>query len=362
MISAEYAWVAGLFEGEGSVIVARKGQHQRRLDIANCQADVLERVREITGRGAVRIDANPNRPPHHQVRLVWQVWSWLDICEVADHIYPLLGVRRRERIRDLFAWPPSRMLITDAEGRRSFQRSPRPPILTENADASENVWIAWAAGLFEGEGSAVCSPMGGRRRGLQRRLQVPMSDRDVLDHLRVVLNAGSVRPVKAASHTMKGPRKQMFVWTCGRWTDIVRICNAILPWLGERRRAQVQRLLANPAGRAGWADKTQCMRGHPLVGPDAHIYRYGNARVCKACHQHGYAERIGRRRASGERAMTKPGAVCKRGHPLDGPGADVYVYFGWRQCRRCARESRAKRSADSPRPRRARTPPGAARG
>src|SRR5688572_21558170 len=106
VISAEYAWVAGLFEGEGSVIVARKGQHQRRLDIANCQADVLERVREITGRGAVRIDANPNRPPHHQVRLVWQVWSWLDICEVADHIYPLLGVRRRERIRDLFAWPP----------------------------------------------------------------------------------------------------------------------------------------------------------------------------------------------------------------------------------------------------------------
>ena len=344
MLSPEYAWVAGLFEGEGSVIISSKRQGERRLDITNTQADVLERVRNVTGRGAVRVEDNPSRPAHHKVRLVWQVWTWRDICEVVGQIYPVLGVRRRQRVRELIARPPSRMLVTDAEGRRSYQPACRPPVLTENPDVPENVWIAWAAGVFEGEGSAVCAPMGGRRRGLQRRLQVPMSDRDVLDQLRVVLNAGSVRSVKVPSHTKKGsPRKPMFIWTCGRWTDIVRICNAILPWLGERRRAQVQRLLANPSGRAGWADKTHCVRGHPLVGPGADVYRYGNERVCRPCHRYRYAQRIGGRRAGGGHAVTKAGALCKRGHPLDGPGADVYVYFGWRQCRRCAREARAER-------------------
>jgi hypothetical protein len=135
----------------------------------------------------------------------------------------------------------------------------------------------------------------------------------------------------------------MFRWTCSKWADTERIARALYPFLLSRRRQQVDWLLANPIGPMGWTSRTHCKRGHPLSGPDADVYRYGGARECRKCHADGYRMRRRHRMAqmaAGQAITPNTSApkVCKRGHSLDGPDADVYCYYGWRQCRPCARE------------------------
>jgi hypothetical protein len=339
----DFAWVAGLFEGEGSIICAKvaKGSGlQRRLEITNTERDILERALEIVGLGVIRVDNRKNRPANHKVRLYWQVWRWPDILAVLAMIYPFLGNRRRAAARRLLRHPPTYMIDPMSRKRVSVV----PTIVPSNREPTAAEWAGWAAGLFEGEGSAICAPMGPRRNGVQRRLQVPMSDRDVLERLRNVLGAGTVRVSRRARSEAADRRKTMFVWTSSTWRDIERIGKGFYPYLLSRRRRQVDYLLAHPAGLPGWASRTTCKRGHPISGPDAQIYRYGNHRECRPCHALGYRERIGRRRAmqpADAASLVSPNrpraATCKRGHPLEGPFADVYLYFGWRQCRPCQR-------------------------
>jgi hypothetical protein len=344
--------VAGLFEGEGSVICARtsKGSGlQRRLEITNTERDILGRALGFIGLGVIRVDNRKNRPPNHKVRLYWQVWRWPDILSVVAMIYPFLGNRRRVAMRRLLLNPPHHLV--DPLSRKRVTVVPR--LVPSEREPTEAEWAAWAAGLFEGEGSAICAARGGKRAGLQRRLQVPMCDRDVLEKLRKVLGAGKVRVSRRAKVDGSERRRTLFVWTCSKWNDIERIARLFYPYLLVRRRHQVDYLLAHPAGLPGWASKTTCTRGHPISGPDADVYRYGNARQCRPCHAMGYRERKRRRAAapadsSSEMGTSRPRATtCKRGHPLEGPLADVYVYFGWRQCRPCQRivrrNSRAQR-------------------
>jgi len=344
--SDRWAWVAGLFEGEGSVIVsAGKGRaYRRRLDITNTERDILEQAIEFSGLGRILAQRIGRRPAHHKQRLYWTVTSWREIEEAANRFYPFLGRRRRARVGDLFDRPPAYVMDLAADGRRrrvrlEMLRDPR----TKVCEPTTEEWWAWSAGLFEGEGSAVCRPVSYRRGGRQRRLQIPMSDEDVLLRLRDVVGAGSVRPMKTRAQPGGGPRKPMFRWTCSKWSDIERIARRFSPFLLSRRAHQVDWLLSNPVGPGGWANRTHCRRGHPLSGPEADIYRYGGERQCRKCHAAGYRVRRQarvRRVAKGEVIELDAGApkLCKRGHPLEGPDADVYVYYGWRQCRPCDRE------------------------
>lgn len=313
---------------------------QRRLEITNTERDILERALEIIGFGVIRVDNRKNRPTNHKVRLYWQVWRWPDILTVLAIIYPFWGSRRRVAALRLLRNPPSHTL--DPVSRKRAQVI--PTIVPTDREPTEAEWAAWAAGLFEGEGSAICAPMGPKRAGLQRRLQVPMCDSDVLEKLRKVLGAGTVRVSRRAKAGTSKRWRTVFVWTCSTWREIERIARGFYPYLRSRRRLQVDFLLAHPAGPPGWASRKTCKRGHPISGPDADIYSYGNQRQCRPCHALGYRERIGRRRAvtspdsSSEMSTSRPRpATCKRGHPLEGPSADVYLYFGWRQCRPCQR-------------------------
>lgn len=317
---------------------------QRRLEITNTERDILERALKIIGLGVIRVDKRRKRPRNHKVRLYWQVWRWPDILAVLEMIYPFLGKRRRAAARRLLRHPPSYVLDPMSRKRLSVV----PTIVPSNREPTGPEWAAWAAGLFEAEGSAICAPMGPKRAGFQRRLQVPMCDRDVLERLRDVLVAGTVRVSRRAQ---SGRRRTIFVWTSSTWTDIERIARRFYPYLLSRRRRQVDYLLAHPAGLRGWASKSTCKRGHPISGPDGQIYRYGNHRVCRPCHALGYRERISRRRlAAADRSSetstsSRRLSTCKRGHPLEGPSADVYLYFGWRQCRPCQRIVRKKARA-----------------
>ncbi len=344
--SERWAWAAGLFEGEGSVILSTTGDkgYQRRLDITNTERDILEQAIEFTGLGRIIADPRGKKPAHHKQRLYWYVSAWREIEEVASRMWPFLLARRRGRLGELLDHPPAYTTELAPDGRRrrvelDLQRNPR----RDKSEPTDAEWWAWAAGVFEGEGSAVCRPMSYRRRALQRRLQISMSDEDVLLRFRDVVGTGSVRPLKARREHGGGPRKPMFRWSCSKWSDIERIARTFYPFLLSRRRQQVDWLLANPIGPKGWASRTHCKHGHPISGPDADIYRYGGARQCRKCHANGYRTRRKHRmaRLAGGKTIeldARAPKVCKRGHPLEGPNADVYVYYGWRQCRPCDRE------------------------
>lgn len=345
------AWAAGVFEGEGSAILQRvRAGWRRRLQIANTEPDVVERAREILRVGSIRVGSAPGRPARHKPELFWQAHRWTDIEFVAGLFYPFLGERRRNAIAAIFDHPAKRALIAGRFERVLVTKDPR----VRQRTPSVAEWWAWAAGLFEGEGSAICRPVSRRRpKDVQRRLQIPLCDRDVLDRFALVVGAGKVRPVKDRGPTRTGKRhRPMFIWTCSRWSDIERICDRFLRYMGSRRTTQIKFLLAHPAGQVGGRPSTHCKRGHPLEGPAADVYVYGRERQCRRCKALAY---VAFKNAQLP-AVRRPKTHCVRGHPLVGPGSDVYVWRGMRQCRPCANAARRTRRVQGRvRPRRPRS-------
>jgi len=139
--------------------------------------------------------------------------------------------------------------------------------------------IAWAAGIFEGEGSIILRPAGRNRPGYQRRLQVPMTDEDVVVRFWEVVDAGNVRKDKFR----RPGHKWQWRWTCSRWADTERILRSFLPYLMSRRRQMAETLLANPAGPVGRVMGARCKRGHPMSGPEADVLVYATYRQCRCC-------------------------------------------------------------------------------
>jgi hypothetical protein len=98
--------------------------------------------------------------------------------------------------------------------------------------------IAWAAGLFEGEGAIV---QRGRRHGVYTYLQVKMSDRDTVEHFARIVGCGTVREA-GWEQSVRGT-KLLFVWQTGAWADVQRIINDFLPYFMLRRRKRAVKAL-----------------------------------------------------------------------------------------------------------------------
>ena len=93
--------------------------------------------------------------------------------------------------------------------------------------------IAWAAGLYEGEGSVVLTEWG-------LKLQIRMTDEDVLEHLRTILGGNLNGPYQ---YNVEGrpPRKPFWIWSLGG-PEVDRVCRLLEPWLGKRRRGRMEQL------------------------------------------------------------------------------------------------------------------------
>lgn len=148
---------------------------------------------------------------------------------------------------------------------------------------SSDTEIAWAAGIFEGEGCILLSI--GKRT--QRLLVVQMTDEDVIRRFHAVLGGiGSLFPIKQ-HRTWQPHWKPAWRWSCGAWSDILLVHELFSPWLGARRSAKFEDLLAHPPRHLRELRKRECKRGHPLSGPDADVYLYegpnGRQRRCNRC-------------------------------------------------------------------------------
>ena len=107
----------------------------------------------------------------------------------------------------------------------------------------ESIEIAWAAGLFEGEGYITIFHMEGHVLPTIR-LGITMTDRDVLEHFCRVVECGRV----TGEHRFgREHHKPTFRWSIGNRKDCERILLMFLPWLGERRATKAREMLAEIA-------------------------------------------------------------------------------------------------------------------
>lgn len=105
--------------------------------------------------------------------------------------------------------------------------------------------IAWAAGLFEGEGHVIHHQQVDKRKpnvtSTHRGLTISMSDRDVVERWMEVVGAGHmVKPYEREG------QKTLYTVKVYRWEDTMRVVNLLLPHMGKRRASAMRKLLADP--------------------------------------------------------------------------------------------------------------------
>lgn len=151
--------------------------------------------------------------------------------------------------------------------------------------------IAWAAGIFEGEGCIY--------QGTGVGLVINMTDKDVLERFAAIVGVGRIRGPIAGQ---KANHKSFWEWRVGRQADREAVLLAFMPWLGQRRRDKAERMLAMPRATYGKSWITHCSAGHPLEGPDAELKVWINEqgrlrRRCNVCNRENQARYRARVRA-----------------------------------------------------------------
>jgi hypothetical protein len=95
--------------------------------------------------------------------------------------------------------------------------------------------VAWAAGLFEGEGS-----FGVRANGTVL-LSLASTDKDVIDRFRSVVGTG-----RLSSQAPGRNKRNKRLWRVDvvQVDDVLRITRMLYPWLGSRRRSRADEAVA----------------------------------------------------------------------------------------------------------------------
>jgi len=108
--------------------------------------------------------------------------------------------------------------------------------------------LAWAAGLFEGEGCFTAShkpPKGPNKRiYVQTSASLTMTDRDVVERFQKIIGFGSF-------YDLGAPRpgaQRVFRWSVQDRSGVKRFYDLIEPWLGQRRKARGLEILSIPVG------------------------------------------------------------------------------------------------------------------
>lgn len=108
VVTTEFAWACGLFEGEGSIVSCVRGPRPARrgqvVHLYSTDRDVVERFAAAVGVGKVMGPYVRPTPTGGAVRK--PVWWWgvrdlVELLPLLDRMEPLLGERRREQARAL---------------------------------------------------------------------------------------------------------------------------------------------------------------------------------------------------------------------------------------------------------------------
>lgn len=147
--------------------------------------------------------------------------------------------------------------------------------------------LAWAGGLFEGEGS-----IGVARSGPNGspRLQIWSSDKDIIERFSNIIRLGKM-PDRPRPPGVLG-NKELWVWHCTGHERVQAILAAIWPWLGKRRKSRAVEILkhgvslglSNKSRKFVNARRTHCTEGHSLSGDNRYVHPRGSIH-CRKCKQ-----------------------------------------------------------------------------
>src|ERR1700744_662652 len=101
--------------------------------------------------------------------------------------------------------------------------------------------IAWAAGLFEGEGSVRYE--GKRQHTLY--LSMGSADKDVIDRFVAIVGGHVKGPYRGQGRKTPAHYKLMYQWQMAGLRQVTEILDAFWPYLGERRRAKAADSIAD---------------------------------------------------------------------------------------------------------------------
>jgi len=152
--------------------------------------------------------------------------------------------------------------------------------------------IAWAAGLFDGEG---CINAYRRKTKWGVIVRLDMTDEDVVQRFAAIMGVGQVHGPRQAQ---KGPnRKPLYGWYVQDASDALAVIELLLPWLGIRRKARALEVarIAATIGPCN-AERTHCPNGHPYEGDNLVVERLnGTGRRCRVCRNEQGRNRARRR-------------------------------------------------------------------
>lgn len=131
--------------------------------------------------------------------------------------------------------------------------------------------LAWAAGLFEGEGCIT------RRHKTQTNLVMTMTDEDVVRRFHEVIGHGRVY----GPYKTKTGVKLQWRWACTGSKHCIAVLAALWCFLGSRRKGRAEVAMREMAlTRTPGANV--CRRGHSYDGEN-NVSRVSGGRTCRIC-------------------------------------------------------------------------------
>jgi hypothetical protein len=243
----ELAWAAGFFDGDGWAALVRDGRRRKRRPMAQINQaslsdvpEVLLRFRHAVGVGRI---AGPKKENGRQDLYWWVASSRPDVACVGELIGPWLSREKRAQFRAAAG------LMVDDSPFDSF---------------------AWAAGLFDAEGSVSLNDH--RTHPGHKVIESAItqgSSRDVPEELRRFGRLVTIGHINGP-YEQEGANELVYRWRVHRADEIRVVMHLLDPWLGSVKRLQARHALkvidAQPVlrrGRPDWGSrKTHCVHGH----------------------------------------------------------------------------------------------------
>lgn len=145
--------------------------------------------------------------------------------------------------------------------------------------------IAWAAGLFEGEGCITTA-------NKNPRLSLGSTDLDVLEKFLSVVGVGKI------SKGIRSPiaTKDIWVWRTAQFEYVQAVLAAFWPWLCSRRRARAEQMIRlGASGSRGLRFRSllytgRCRAGHEMTPENTYTHPTGRVkcRKCGAAYRRAY--------------------------------------------------------------------------
>jgi hypothetical protein len=107
MSLADAAWLAGFFDGEGSLTAYMGGKNRQYpawvIDVPNTNVAALRRCVSITGVGSISTKGR-NKPAHHKQQYQWGVHAQRDVASILTQMLPHLTIKADKARIFLSTW------------------------------------------------------------------------------------------------------------------------------------------------------------------------------------------------------------------------------------------------------------------